>query len=48
MFVSTEMPDDICDIMCLYPQSGQRRPSVQYVPLPYQGAPKNGSNTPGK
>jgi len=48
MFVSTEMPDDICEIMCLYPQSGQRRPSVQYVPLPYQGAPKNGSNTPGK
>lgn len=46
MFVSTEMPDDMCNIMCLYPQSGQRRPSVQYVPLPYQGSPKNGSNTP--
>jgi ClpP class serine protease len=35
--VSTEMPRVIYDLMDLYPQSGNRRPSVQYVPLPYRG-----------
>ncbi len=39
LFVSTDMPDEICQVMRLYPQAGQRRPSVQYVPMPYQGAP---------
>lgn len=39
LFVSTEMPDEICEVMKLYPQAGSRRPSVQYVPLPYQGDP---------
>jgi len=43
MFVSTEMPDEISEIMKFYPQSGQRRPSVQYVPLPYHSTPKNGT-----
>lgn len=32
--VSDQMPDEICALMRLYPQSGQGRPSVQYVPLP--------------
>ncbi|EHM09523.1 ClpP class periplasmic serine protease [Thermanaerovibrio velox DSM 12556] len=32
--VSDEMPEEICALMRLYPQSGQGRPSVQYVPLP--------------
>ena len=45
MFVSTEMPDEICDVMKLYPQSGQRRPSVQYVPLPYQKKPEGNGTT---
>jgi len=45
MFVSTEMPDEICDVMKLYPQSGQRRPSVQYVPLPYQKKPEGNGAT---
>jgi ClpP class serine protease len=35
--VSTEMPRGIYDLMDLYPQAGRRRPSVQYVPLPYRG-----------
>lgn len=39
LFVSTDMPDEICQVMRLYPQAGQRRPSVQYVPMPYQGTP---------
>ncbi len=34
--VSTEMPRPIYDLMQLYPQSGRRRPSVEYVPLPYR------------
>ncbi len=33
--VSTEMPRVIYDLMQLYPQAGRRRPSVDYVPLPY-------------
>jgi ClpP class serine protease len=31
----TDMPKEIYKLMDLYPQSSQRRPSVQYVPLPY-------------
>jgi ClpP class serine protease len=32
--VSTEMPGEVHDLMSLYPQQMQRRPSVDYVPLP--------------
>ncbi|HWQ15503.1 MAG TPA: ATP-dependent Clp protease proteolytic subunit [Roseiflexaceae bacterium] len=32
--VSTEMPKDIYKLMGLYPQTAQRRPSVEYIPLP--------------
>lgn len=35
--ISTEMPRVIYDLMQLFPQSGRRRPSVEYVPLPYRG-----------
>ncbi|HLW58786.1 MAG TPA: hypothetical protein VKV57_02550 [bacterium] len=34
--VSTEMPRAIYDLMQLYPQAGRRRPSVEYIPLPYR------------
>ena len=37
--VKTDVGDSICDIMSLYPQSGEGRPSVQYIPLPYPGTP---------
>jgi ClpP class serine protease len=33
--VSTELPREVFELMRLYPQTGQRRPSVEYVPLPY-------------
>ncbi|MDI3328756.1 MAG: ATP-dependent Clp protease proteolytic subunit [Alicyclobacillaceae bacterium] len=33
--VSTDMPEDIYALMDLYPQPAQRRPTVQYIPLPY-------------
>ena len=34
--VSTEMPRVIYDLMQQYPQAGRRRPSVEYIPLPYR------------
>ncbi len=33
--ISTDMPRDVFDLMQLFPQASQRRPSVQYIPLPY-------------
>jgi len=38
--VSTEMPKEVYDIMILYPQTAQRRPSVEYVPSPRFRGPK--------
>ena len=37
--ISTEMPKEVYQLMNLYPQAGQRRPSVDYIPLPYPAAP---------
>jgi ClpP class serine protease len=34
--VSTDLPAEAFALMDLYPQLGRRRPSVQYVPLPYR------------
>jgi ClpP class serine protease len=34
--VSEEMPAEVYALMNLYPQPVQRRPTVQYVPLPYR------------
>ena len=34
--VTTELPDEVCDLMQLYRQATQRRPSVQYIPVPYR------------
>ncbi len=33
--VNTEMIQEIYQLMNLYPQAGPRRPSVEYIPLPY-------------
>lgn len=33
--VSTAMPREVYQLMELYPQAQMRRPSVQYVPMPY-------------
>jgi ClpP class serine protease len=43
--VSTEMPEEVFEMMGLYPQANQRRPSVEYIPLPY-GPPERGSGRP--
>jgi ClpP class serine protease len=37
--VSTSMPKEIYQLMNLFPQAGQRRPSVEYVPIPYLPPP---------
>jgi ClpP class serine protease len=37
--VSTELPREVYELMMLYPQPAQRRPSVEYVPTPYQPLP---------
>ena len=37
--VSTEVPTEIYQLMNLYPQAGSRRPSVEYVPMPYRTRP---------
>jgi ClpP class serine protease len=39
---STEMPEEVYKLMTLYRQQGQRRPSVQYVPVPYGPAKEKG------
>lgn len=33
--VSTDMPPEVYELMNLYPQTAQRRPSVEYIPTPY-------------
>lgn len=43
-FNNAEFPTEVYELMELYPQPSQRRPSVQYIPLPYGGRgdkPKN-------
>ena len=34
--VSNAIPAEVHDLMSLYPQAPSRRPSVQYIPVPYQ------------
>ena len=37
--VSDAMPLEVYELMALYPQAGGRRPSVQYIPVPYRREP---------
>ncbi len=52
--VSDDVPMEVYLLMDLYPQPSQRRPSVQYVPLPYRrdpegpAAPAGGSRPGGR
>lgn len=36
--VSTDLPDEVRHLMRLYPQARNRRPSVEYIPIPYDGS----------
>lgn len=37
--ISEEMPTEIYELMQLYPQPAQRRPSVEFIPAPYRPTP---------
>lgn len=37
--ITTEMPEEVYRLMSLYPQASQRRPSVEYIPIPYLPRP---------
>ncbi|WP_073167467.1 SDH family Clp fold serine proteinase [Desulfofundulus australicus] len=41
--VCAELPPEIYALMDLYPQPAQRRPSVQYIPIPYTREPGPGN-----
>jgi ClpP class serine protease len=43
--ISTDMPLEVFELMQLYPQTTQRRPSVEYIPLPY-GPPERKNANP--
>jgi ClpP class serine protease len=43
--VSTDMPEEVLDLMGLYPQTSQRRPSVEYIPLPYGPPERRGGSS---
>ena len=43
--VSEAMPAEVYALMALYPQPTQRRPSVEYVPIPYERQPRPGRVT---
>ncbi len=34
--VKTKLPREVYELMELYPQAGMRRPSVEYIPIPYK------------
>jgi ClpP class serine protease len=38
--VSTDLPDEVRVLMGLYPQPKGRRPSVEFIPSPYEAPPK--------
>lgn len=47
--VSTNMPEEVYKLMALYPQAGMRRPSVEYVPVPYHvGDRREPPHSPGR
>lgn len=47
LLVSTEMPEEVYKLMNLYPQTSQRRPSVEYIPLPYTPRPRQPAKPAG-
>ncbi len=36
LHVTVDMPNEVYSLMKLYPQLGARRPSVEYIPIPYE------------
>jgi ClpP class serine protease len=46
--VSTDLPDEVRLLMALYPQPKGRRPSVEYIPSPYEAPPRSMPARPGR
>ncbi len=46
--VTIGIPDEVQALMDLYPQTQQRRPSVQYIPVPYERRTPPGRTRSGK
>lgn len=44
--VNTDIPNEVYDLMSLYPQPMSRRPSVEYIPVPYGPEPPERSRPP--
>lgn len=45
--VKVDMPEEIYELMNLFPQTRQRRPSVQFIPMPYTERPTRRTPTDG-
>jgi ClpP class serine protease len=46
--ISTDMPEEVYQLMSLYPQTSQRRPTVEYIPMPYPPQPPTPSGSGGE
>jgi ClpP class serine protease len=46
--VNTEVPQEVYQLMNLFPQAGRGRPSVLYIPMPYSARPGDGVQGPGR
>lgn len=44
--VGTDMPEEIYELMNLFPQTRQRRPCVQFIPMPYTEHPMRRTSLP--
>jgi ClpP class serine protease len=44
--VNTEVPQEVYQLMNLFPQSGRGRPSVLYIPMPYPTRPRESGQNP--
>lgn len=42
LLVNTDIPQEVYQLMNLFPQSGRGRPSVLYIPMPYPTRPREG------
>lgn len=46
--ITTDMPQEVYQLMNLFPQSGRGRPSVMYIPMPYPTRPREKGQSPGQ
>ena len=44
--VNTDVPQEVYQLMNLFPQSGRGRPSVLYIPMPYPTRPSARGQNP--